>query len=82
MRQMDEEVEFSGPIAACLKFSCNEIDSHVVARLGRVDKAGVYHLLALGTIRPACQKIDIKRSTATEIAIDIDVREPLAPASQ
>jgi hypothetical protein len=47
--------------------------------LVRVDKAGVYHLLSLGTIRPACRKIDIKRSTATEIAIDIDVPEPLTP---
>jgi len=58
-------------------FLDNEIDSHVVARLGRVDKAGIYHLLSLGTIRPACRKIDMQRRTATEIAIDIDVPEPL-----
>jgi hypothetical protein len=31
----------------------------------------------VGTIRPALRKIDAKRSTATEIAIDIDVPEPL-----
>ena len=30
-------------------------------------------------IRPACRKIDVKRSTASEIAIDIDVPEPLSP---
>ena len=76
---MEEAVEFSGPIATSLEFSCNEIDSHVVARLGRVDQAGVYHLLSLGTIRPACRKIDVERSTATEIAIDIDTPEPLTP---
>jgi putative CocE/NonD family hydrolase len=76
---MDEEVEFTGPVAASLKFSCNEMDSHVVARLGRIDKAGVYRLLSLGTIRPACRKIDIERSTATEVAIDIDFPEALTP---
>jgi hypothetical protein len=39
--------------------------------------AGVYHPLSLGTIRPALRKIDAERSTATEIAIDIDDPEPL-----
>lgn len=76
---IDTDVEFSGPITASLKFSCNEIDSHVVARLGRIDNAGSYHLLSLGTIRPACRTIDIECSTATEIAIDIDVPRPLTP---
>jgi uncharacterized protein len=76
---MKEDVEFSGPITASLKFSSSEIDSHVVARLGRVDKAGVYHALSLGAIRPVLRKVDSKRSTATEIAIDMDVPEPLVP---
>jgi uncharacterized protein len=76
---MNEETEFSGPITASLEFSSSEIDSHVVARLGRIDRAGVYHSLSLGTIRPALRKIDTKRSTATEIAIDMDVPEPLIP---
>jgi predicted acyl esterase len=74
---MTEETEFSGPITASLKFSSSEIDSHVVARVGRVDGTGMYHALSLGTIRPALRKIDAERSTATEIAIDIDVPEPL-----
>jgi putative CocE/NonD family hydrolase len=77
---MDEDAEFSGPITASLKFSSSEIDSHVVARLGRVDKVGVYHALSLGTIRPALRKIDRGRSTATEIAFDMDVPEPLIPS--
>jgi uncharacterized protein len=76
---MNEDTEFSGPITASLKFSSSEIDSHVVARLGRVDRAGVYHSLSLGTIRPALRTVDTKRSTATEIAIDTDAPEPLSP---
>src|SRR5260370_25701843 len=76
---MDKEVEFSGPISAHLCFSCNEIDSHIVARLGRVDAAGGYHLLCMGTISPARRRIDKARSTSCEIAIDTGVREPLTP---
>jgi hypothetical protein len=72
---MTEETEFSGPITANLKFSSSEMDSHMVARVGRVNRAGVYHALSLGTIRPALRKIDAERSTATKIAIDIDVPE-------
>jgi uncharacterized protein len=72
-----EEVEFTGSVTASLRFSCNEIDSHVLVRTGRVDRAGNYTLLSLGSIRPACRKIDAARSTATEIAIDIDTPEPL-----
>jgi uncharacterized protein len=44
--QAGEDTEFCGPVTANLRFSCNEIDSHVVARLGRVDATGTYHLLA------------------------------------
>jgi uncharacterized protein len=76
---MNEDAEFSGPVTASLTFSSTEIDSPVVARLGRVDTAGIYHALSLGTIRPALRKIDTKRSTATEIAIDTDIPEPLIP---
>ncbi|HSZ57288.1 MAG TPA: CocE/NonD family hydrolase [Tepidisphaeraceae bacterium] len=77
--QIDEEIELSGPITASLMFSSNEIDSHVVARLSRVDRAGVRYAMSLGTIRPACRTIDLQRSTATEIAIDIDIPRPLNP---
>ncbi|WP_073051589.1 hypothetical protein [Kaistia soli] len=31
----------------------------------------------MGMIRPACRRIDETRSTATEIAIDVDTPEPL-----
>ncbi len=76
---VDEETEFAGSLTLSLRFSCSEIDSHVIARLGRVDASGGYHLLSMGSIRPACRKIDAERSTAVEIAIDIDQPEPLVP---
>lgn len=76
---MRDEVEFSGPVSAHLSFSCNEIDSYVVARVGRVDRAGQYHLLSMGAISPARRRIDVARSTACEIAIDSEVPEPLMP---
>ena len=77
--KVTETTEFSGPVAAHLKFSCNEIDSHVVARLGRVDRAGGYHLLSMGTISPARRKLDPARNTACEIVIDTQSPQPLTP---
>jgi uncharacterized protein len=76
---MEKDVELTGPVSAHLRFSSTEIDSHVVARVGRVDLAGEYHLLSLGTIRPARRRVDIARSTASEIAIDTDITDPLTP---
>jgi len=76
-----EDTEFSGPVTASLRFSCNEIDSHVIARLGRVDAAGAYHLLSLGVISPARRRIDRACSTATEVAIDISHPEDPRPTS-
>jgi uncharacterized protein len=73
-----DDVELSGPIKLSLYFSSNEIDSHVIARLSRVDASGNLHALSLGSIRPACRTIDEARSTATEIAINIDTPQPLA----
>ena len=78
---VDEEMELTGPLTLSLSFSANEIDSYVVARTGRVSTTGTYQILSMGAIRPACRTIDAARSTATEIAIDIDIDqpEPLAP---
>lgn len=76
---MTETAELCGPVTASLKFSSNEIDSHVIARLGRVDADGGYHLLSMGSISPARRRLDHERTTASEIAIDIDVPEPLTP---
>ncbi|OYX75588.1 MAG: acyl esterase [Rhizobiales bacterium 32-66-11] len=76
---VEEETELTGPVTLSLSFSCNEIDSHVVARTGIVVADGAYQILSMGAIRPACRRIDAARSTATEIAIDIDTPEPLTP---
>ncbi|QIP05812.1 CocE/NonD family hydrolase [Bradyrhizobium symbiodeficiens] len=78
---IDRDTEFTGPVTLSLVFSSNEIDSHIVARTGRVARDGTYQLLSMGMIRPACRRIDTARSTATEIAIDIDRPEPLTPGS-
>lgn len=76
---MSQDTELAGPVSARLQFSCNEIDSHVVARLGRVDAAGEYHLLSMGTISPARRKPDPARSTSCEIALDTGTPQPLIP---
>jgi hypothetical protein len=74
-----EETQFAGPVTANLTFSCNEIDSYVIARVGRVETSGAYQLLSLGAISPARRRIDEARSTASEIAIDVAEPEALVP---
>jgi uncharacterized protein len=74
-----ETMELTGPVTVSLRFSCNAIDSHVVARTGLRSADGTYRILSMGTIRPACRRIDEARSTATEVAIDVDQPEPLVP---
>jgi uncharacterized protein len=76
---IDVDTEFSGPITVHLRFSCNEIDSQIVARLGRVDAGGGYHLLSMGTISAARRRLDPGRSTHCEIAIDSENPRPLTP---
>ena len=79
---INEEVQFAGPVTAHLEFSCNEIDSHVVARLCRIAADGTRYILSMGTISPARRQHDPKRSTACEIAIDTGHPEPLRPGEQ
>jgi uncharacterized protein len=76
---VETQIELTGPVTLSISFSSNEIDSHVVARTGRVARDGTYEILSMGSIRPACRRIDAARSTATEIALDIDKPEPLSP---
>ena len=76
---IETEIELTGPVTLSLSFSSNEIDSHVIARTGRVARDGTHEILSMGSIRPACRRIDAARSTTTEIAIDIDTPEPLKP---
>lgn len=79
---VDEEVHLAGPVTAHLEFSCNEIDSHIVARLGRVAADETWHLLSMGMISPARRRHDPNRSTACEIAIDTGDPEPLRPGEK
>ncbi len=73
-----EPTTLAGPLKVNLRFSCNEIDSHVVARLGRQSPGGKDELLALGHLRPAQRLIDEERSTRAEVA-HLDQRVPLVP---
>ncbi|RUR04986.1 CocE/NonD family hydrolase C-terminal non-catalytic domain-containing protein [Legionella sp. km772] len=66
-----------GPIKVKLVFSCNEIDSYLITRLGRVDHQGNYHLLSMGHFRPATRTIDSSHSTSCELAINTSVITPL-----
>jgi predicted acyl esterase len=76
---IDEEVEFSGPVTAHLRFSSNEIDSFVMVRLGRVDRTGSYHGLSFGMLTPSRRMIDSSRGSAVEIALETGKPEPLVP---
>ncbi|WP_448642855.1 CocE/NonD family hydrolase [Geodermatophilus sp. URMC 63] len=76
---VEEDTSLAGPVTARLTYSCNEIDSYVVARLSRLDAAGECHQLSLGAIRPVSRTEEEGRSTPLEIAIDAGRREPLVP---
>ena len=69
----------AGPVTARLTFSCNEIDSYVLARLSRVGTDGTVHPLSLGAIRPVARTEDPTRGNSAEIALDSGIREPLVP---
>ncbi len=76
---VERETLLAGPVTANLRFSCNEIDSYVIARLSRIDADGRRHHLSMGAIRPAAHTEDTARSTANEIAIDSGRLTPLTP---
>lgn len=76
---LDEQTVVAGAVTANLVFSCNEIDSYVVARLSRIDAEGTRHHLSMGAIRPAARTVDAARSTSVEVAIDSGIRVPLVP---
>jgi hypothetical protein len=80
--QVTEETELIGPVTASLVFSCTEIDSHVIARVCRVDLDGELHILSMGSIRPVYRHIDEDRSFTTEIVHDLDQAHPLVPGRE
>jgi predicted acyl esterase len=77
----DRGTTLAGPVTVGLSFSCNEIDSHVVAALSRVDAGGTRHLLSMGAVRPAQRRVDPALSTRYEVAVDAGPIEPLVPGT-
>ncbi len=77
----DREAILAGAVTLALSFSCNEIDSYVVAALWRLDAKGERHLLSMGAIRPARRRVDKALSNRYEIAIDSGPVEPLVPGA-
>jgi putative CocE/NonD family hydrolase len=77
-----EETELVGPVTASLAFTCNEIDSHVIARVARVDLSGELHILSMGSIRPVYRDIDEGRTFDSEIVFDLDNPRPLVPGQE
>jgi uncharacterized protein len=69
----------AGPVTLSVRFSSNEIDSHVIARLARVDQDGHVHHLSMGSIRPAQREVDESRTTRTEIVFTHEAPQPLVP---
>jgi uncharacterized protein len=76
---MKKDTTLAGAVSAHLRFSCNEIDSFIIARLGRVALDGSYHLLSMGAISPARRRLDPQWNTSCEIVIDTQSPEPLVP---
>jgi len=80
-KRVDAPCKIVGPVSVNLRFSCNEIDSFVVAALSRVDRDGVRHVLSVGAIRPARRTVDPALSSASEIVIDTEPLVPLVPGT-
>ncbi|MDJ0447035.1 CocE/NonD family hydrolase [Methylocystis sp. JR02] len=76
---IERATRLAGPVSLHLSFSSNEIDSYVVARVGRVAADGGYHLLSLGAMSPARRLRDSARDTACEIVHDTSAPMPLEP---
>lgn len=76
---VDRRRRFIGAVSVNLVVNSNEIDTTIVARLGRVGADGSYTLLSLGMMSAARRKRDPVRDTACEIVHDTSVREPLEP---
>lgn len=80
-RAVTQPLTLAGPVSLHLTISSNEIDTSLVARLGRVDRDGRFHLLSLGAMSAARRRRDPARDTRCEIVHDTSVREPLVPGT-
>lgn len=68
-----------GPATVSLEYSCNEIDSYVIARLDRVDARGQRTPLGFAHLRPAIRTPMPEVANPAEIPIDPRRRTPLVP---
>lgn len=73
------DTELVGPAHLRLGLASTEIDTHVVARLDRIDRAGKRHCLSMGNQRAATRHVMPEFSTAAERAIDDRIKTPLVP---
>jgi hypothetical protein len=76
---VDRDLELVGPVTLSLRYSCNEIDSYVVARLDRVRSAGERSCLAMGHLRPARRSVIEGEGSPAEIVLDTRGLAPLVP---
>lgn len=76
---IEQDIRLAGAVTARLSFSCNEIDSYLVARLSRVAADGTRHQLSIGAVRPTACTEDPTRSTGLEIVHDTGIRTLLVP---
>lgn len=76
---IEQDTALAGAVTARLTFSCNEIDSYLVARLSRVDGGGTRHQLSIGAVRPTACTEDPARATSIEIVHDTGTRTALTP---
>jgi predicted acyl esterase len=72
-------LELFGPTTLSLRFSSNEIDSFIAARLDLVTAADKRTPLGFGTMRPAARATQPDAGSAAEIANDPRSRVPLVP---
>lgn len=73
------DMELVGPARLQLALASSEIDTHVVARLDRIDRAGNRQCLSMGNQRAAARHVMPDVSTKAEVAIDDRVLTPLKP---
>jgi predicted acyl esterase len=76
---IERDTRLAGAVTLRLSFSCNEIDSYLVARLSRVEADGTRHQLSIGAVRPTACTEDPERSTGLEIVHDTGRRTALVP---
>ncbi len=76
---VEGDTHLAGAVTAHLTFSCNEIDSYILARLSRIDTDGNRHHLSMGAVRPTACTEDPALSTSIEIVHDTGRRTPLVP---